>query len=158
MQNRFTRWSVYGVLVLLLLVTVVFVFEFITSTVAETNKTSPVTTAPLTSESYLDQITPLLANANAENGALLIEKYGCVVCHRLGAANNIAPAFVGLAERAAVRRPPLTAAAYIFESITQPKAYVVEGYNPAMPEDYPTRLSPTELGDIIAYLLTSEAH
>jgi mono/diheme cytochrome c family protein len=65
---------------------------------------------------------------------------------------------VGIAERAAARRPPLAAAAYIYESITHPTAYIVEGFSGAMPQNYPERLSERELGDIIAYLLTPDAH
>jgi hypothetical protein len=51
----------------------------------------------------------------------------------------------------------LSAEAYICESITHPAAFVVENYAAAMPQDFGSRLSPGELGDIIAYLLTSEA-
>jgi hypothetical protein len=71
----------------------------------------------------------------------------------------MAPAFVGIAERAATRRPPLTAAAYIYESITNPSAFIAPGqYNAAMPENFRERLSDRELGDIIAFLLTPDAH
>ncbi len=81
-----------------------------------------------------------------------------MACHRLGVASKIAPTFEGIAERAASRRAPLTAAAYIYESITHPTAYVVEGFQPAMPQNFSERLTDRELGDIIAYLLTTSAH
>jgi cytochrome c551/c552 len=103
-------------------------------------------------------VNGLLQNANADNGALLIEEYGCVACHRLGVASDVAPTFEGIAERAATRRPPLSAADYLYESIIDPAVYIVEGYQPAMPQNYPDRLSDQELGDIIAYLLTPTAH
>jgi hypothetical protein len=64
---------------------------------------------------------------------------------------------VGIAARAATRRPPLSAAEYVYESITTPTAYVVEGFQPAMPPNYPERLTDQELGDIIAYLLSGDA-
>jgi hypothetical protein len=46
---------------------------------------------------------------------------------------------------------------YIHESMVYPTAYVVAGYNPVMPQDFRERLSDRELGDIIAYLLSSDA-
>ena len=98
-----------------------------------------------------------MQDADPTNGASLIEQYECVACHRI-AVNNIAPKFVDIAERAATRRPPLTAAAYIYESIVHPAAFVVDGYNTVMPQNFRDRLSDRELGDIIAYLLTPDAH
>ena len=103
-------------------------------------------------------MTTLLQDADPANGASLIEQYECVACHRLAVANNSAPPFVDVAERAATRRPPLTAAAYIYESIVHPAAFVVAGYNTVMPQNFRDRLSDRELGDIIAYLLTPDAH
>jgi hypothetical protein len=58
-----------------------------------------------------------------------------------------------LGERAATRREPLTAAAYIYESILYPAAHVVADYPNVMPQNFPQRLSNKELGDLIAYLL-----
>jgi cytochrome c oxidase subunit 2 len=114
--------------------------------------------AALTENTYMDKVASLLGSANAENGARLLEKYNCVVCHRIGAENKIAPAFVGVAERAATRRPPLNAPAYIYEAITHPTAFVVKGFSPVMPQNFSELLSDRELGDIIAYLLTPTAH
>jgi cytochrome c551/c552 len=144
------------VLALVGLFTIVFLIEFATSTQAE--MAQPTAAPQVSAELYLDQVNPLLKEADPAQGAKLVEQYQCVNCHRLGAVNKIAPAFVGIAERAAQRRPALTAAAYIYESITQPIAFVVAGFNPAMPQDYPQRLSAGELGAIIAYLLTPDAH
>lgn len=150
------RWPIYLVLGLFLVVTAVFVIEFVVSTETEMASKAEAT-VELTSDLYVDEVSALLENADPAQGAQLVEQYSCVACHRLGAENNIAPAFVGIAERAALRRPPLTASAYIYESIVNPTAYTVESYNPAMPQNYGERLSDRELGDIIAYLLTPDA-
>ncbi|MFN8529433.1 MAG: c-type cytochrome [Anaerolineae bacterium] len=112
----------------------------------------------VTETSYVDIVSGLLEGADPARGAQLIEQYGCVACHRAGAANNIAPAFVGIAERAPTRRPPMPASSYLYESITNPSAFVVEGFNNVMIPNFRERLSDRELGDIIAYLLTPEAH
>ncbi len=149
------RWPVYLVAGMLIAATLIFVVEFVVSTRDEINK--PKAPKELTAETYMDRVNAVLAGANSENGAQLVERYQCVNCHRVG-ANKIAPSFEGIAERAGTRHPPLTAAAYIYESITNPTAYVVKGYTPAMPQNYPERLSDRELGDIIAYLLTTDAH
>lgn len=151
-----SRLPLYLVTALLAAVTLAFLFAFVTTTETEIEARSQAT-AELNPDSYIETVSKLLDDTNPANGARLIEQYGCVACHREGAVNKVAPSFVGIAERAATRRPPLTAVAYLYESITNPTAYVVEGYNPAMPQNYPQRLSDRDLGDIIAYLLTSEA-
>ncbi|NWF68052.1 MAG: cytochrome c [Chloroflexi bacterium] len=144
--------AVYVTIAVVIVVSLVFLVEFID--VSETEMAGLRTQTP---NAYEERVTGLLANADSVNGERLLTQYGCIACHRLGAANNIAPAFVGVAERAATRRPPLSAAEYIYESITQPLAFVVEGFNPVMPQNYPELLPDSDLGDIIAYLLTPGA-
>jgi len=145
-----SKLPVYFALALLVVFTAVMVLEVVTSEddgeSAESDIALPVT------------ITELLADADAANGGALVERIGCIACHRLGAENGIAPSFVDIGERAGQRHPPLSAAEYLYEAITNPTAFVVEGYNPAMPQDYRSRLSDRELGDIIAYLLSADAH
>ena len=63
----------------------------------------------------------------------------------------------GIASRAADRKAELTAVEYIRESIQKPEAYVVEGYTPLMePFKFGDRITPQELADLIAYLMTLE--
>jgi cytochrome c551/c552 len=145
-------WPVYVAIVLLLVVAVIFIVAFV---VTSGGKPEP-SAEGLTADTYMDTVTALLENADPENGSQLIDHYECAACHRAG-ADRIAPSYAGIAARAADRRPPLTAAAYIYESITDPGAYVVEGYSDAMLKNYPERLPDRELGDIIAYLLTPDA-
>lgn len=151
-----TRWPVYLVIALLVVVTLVFVIEFVTTTASEIAAQAEAT-PELTASLYADEVAAVLKEADAQRGSALVEQYGCVVCHRL-ANNKIAPPFEGIAERGATRRAPLSASAYIYESILHPLAFVVEGYNPAMPQNFRERLTDAELGDIIAYLLTPDAH
>ena len=152
-QNRSTsRWPVYIVLIVLGIVALIFVVALIDSSSIDNG-----TVEDLTADTYVDTVAALLENSNPADGEALVGKLACAGCHRLG-ANRIAPSFEGIAERAGARRPPLTAAAYIYESITNPSAYLVSGYAPAMPLNFRDQLSDQELGDIIAYLLTPEAH
>jgi cytochrome c5 len=151
------RWPVYLVITLFILAMALFLIQVVVSTGRETAvRIAPA--AEFSAAASADQVADLLADASSERGAKLVEQYGCVACHREGVASNIAPPFAGLAERAAMRFPPRLAAAYIYESITSPVSYIVEGFNPVMPQDYPMRLSNQELGDIIAYLLTGDAY
>lgn len=155
-NRQAARWPVILVIGFFILITVIFVVAFVTAT--ESEMAAMQSTPSLAEDTYAERVNSLLQSANGDNGAYLVEEYECIACHRLGVTSKIAPAFEGIAERAVTRRPPLTAADYIYESIINPTAYIVEGYQPAMPQNYPDRLSDQELGDIIAYLLTSTAH
>lgn len=107
----------------------------------------------LTAATYMDVVQPLLAIGDAQRGQRLVyQTYECYACHIIG-SGAAAPSLEGVGERAATRRPPLTAAAYLYESVIYPTAYVVEGYPASMPANYPQRLSQQELADILVYLL-----
>jgi cytochrome c len=147
------RWTVILVIIMFVVVSFIFVLLLGLSTQKPTQ-----TSDELTADTYRAEVTGMLQGADAANGALLIEQYQCVACHRQGVANNVAPSFEGIAEIAATRRPPLTAEAYLYEAIVHPAVFVVEGFNPVMLQDYGERLTDRELGDIIAYLLTPDAH
>jgi hypothetical protein len=115
--------------------------------------------ATLSADSYLTELEPLLANADPARGEELINtKYECHACHIQG-AGNVAPAFTGLGERAATRRPPLSAAAYLYESLLHPGVFLApkdetSAYPNSMPANYGERIPAQELGDIVAFLLT----
>src|SRR6185369_5686252 len=142
---------VFLVIGLFVLVTLIFIVAFALTTENEL-VIAPTSVAQLTADTYMDKVAVLLQDADASRGAALVEQFGCTACHREGAVNKIAPSYEGIAARAATRRPPLTAAAYIYESITNPMVYVVDGFNPAMPQNFAQQLSDRQLGDIIAYL------
>lgn len=97
-----------------------------------------------------------LQDASAARGEALIVEYACSVCHIAG-GGRVAPPFAGIADRAASRRPHLSAGQYLFESIVQPGDYLVAGYANAMPGNFANRLSQADIGHIIAYLLTLSA-
>ena len=80
--------------------------------------------------------------APKRDGAKLAKEKGCLGCHTLDGSKGVGPTFKGL-YRSQVRitrdgRTLVTAAddAYLKESIRQPKAAIVEGFPPIMP-DYP---------------------
>jgi mono/diheme cytochrome c family protein len=147
-------WPVYIAIALVLGVALVFLIEFVVSTQSEIEVMRDAEAA-IASGAYETEVAVLLEGADPAAGEALLTQYGCIACHQ--SSSGIAPEFAGLADRAGTRRPPLSAAAYLYESITSPIAFVVSGYNPSMPQNYPERLGEQELGNIIAYLLTLKA-
>ncbi len=145
-------WPVYLAFGLLTIFVVIFVVEFVSTS----GENGGEAAAELTADTYMEVVEPLLANADPVRGGEILAQYDCAACHIAGAASNLAPAFDGLAERAAKARPPLSAAAYIYESIIYPQAHLAGDYSGVMPLNYATRLSDEDLGDMIAYLLTTD--
>lgn len=143
------RWPVFIALALLIAITIAFVILFVVAS----EDTGQTAATPPAADLYAERAADLLAQGDPQRGAELVVQYSCVACHVAGANLGIAPPFAGLADRAATRRPPLSAASYVYESITNPTAFVVEGYTGAMPENFAERLSDRDLGDIMAYLL-----
>src|SRR2546421_9989304 len=80
---------------------------------------------------------------------------GCTACHRLGTrAPNLLTDEKGLGPigaRCGKREPGKDCKAYLYESLVNPRAYVVAGYEPIMPEMGRT-LSPQQLWALVAFL------
>lgn len=74
---------------------------------------------------------------------------GCVACHGLGTR---APRLRGeIGRRCGERRPEMSCKAYLHESLVEPRAHVVEGYQPIMPA-MGTQLSDGQVWALVAYL------
>lgn len=109
----------------------------------------------LTAETYQVEVDALLAVGDAQRGESLTVRYGCTACHDgAGADNGLAPRWEGVGARAETRHPPLSASAYIYESIVHPTALKIEGFSGNMPLIYESMIPDEDLGSIIAYLLT----
>jgi mono/diheme cytochrome c family protein len=80
---------------------------------------------------------------------------GCTACHGLGTrAPNLLTDEKGqgpIGARCGKREAGKDCKAYIYESLTSPKAYVVQGYEPIMPE-MGRILSPQQLWALVAFL------
>jgi nitric oxide reductase subunit C len=89
-------------------------------------------------------------------GKAVFTSAGCVACHSLDPEVKIVgPSQAGVATRAATRKPGYSAELYIYESVTKPGAYVLEGFQDGiMPPDFKTKLTPQQLADVISFLLT----
>ena len=85
---------------------------------------------------------------------------GCTSCHNYdeaeGPAEN-APYTAGTATRAETRVAGMSAEEYIHESIVNPNAYVVEGFQEGdMYQTFSEELSEQQIADLVAYLLTEK--
>lgn len=136
---------------LLLLVAVAFALAFAAASLPESAPT-PAADIP----SVATEAAAALDGASARAGEALIESYQCSICHIAG-AGRVAPSFTGIGERAAERRPQMSAAQYLYESIVWPGAYLVDGFANAMPANFARRMTRAEIGHIIAYLLSTPA-
>jgi len=103
--------------------------------------------------------------APAEAGAVrapdqLFSAMACLGCHMLDQEQSttnrglVGPNFGNLAENAATRVAGLSAEEYVYQSITEPAAFVVEGYTPGiMPATFAETLSEEEIRGLVAWLL-----
>jgi cytochrome c2 len=81
---------------------------------------------------------------------------GCSACHSLQAdVKIVGPSLAGVAQRAATRKADFPAELYLYESITHPEAYVVDGFQAGiMPGNFRQRLTEQQQADLIAFLMT----
>lgn len=78
----------------------------------------------------------------------------CSNCHRLEGDVLLAPNLSGLGSVAASRVSGQSAADYLHTSIVRPAAYLVSGFGNLMYNQYSRRLTPQQIADLIAFLLT----
>lgn len=129
-------------------------FVLLLALVISATSSSGVPTAA--TAAYAPELAAALAGADAKIGEALISETDCATCHLTG-DGSAAPLFNGLASLAGQRRPPLSAEQYLYEAILFPSAHLLDGYVNAMPSNYSERFSPSQIGHMIAYLLTLDA-
>jgi cytochrome c553 len=104
--------------------------------------------------------TPIpLPPGNADHGAELFTQSingapPCNTCHVTDDTTLVGPGLKGYSERAATRVEGQDAEQYTEESITRPAGFVVSGFPNAMYNQYASKLSPQDIADLMAYLLT----
>ncbi len=102
---------------------------------------------------WLDKSNTVVVSA--ESGKTLFETKGCTACHSVDGSAMTGPTFKGLWGRAEqTNKGPITVDAdYITESILQPQAKLVNGYQPVMPP-YQGQLKQDQINAIIEYIKT----
>lgn len=117
--------------------------------------------------SYLLSLKPTEKEAVAEaapsgagdpvaHGEQLFTQQGCVACHSTGDDTIVGPGLAGLKARASDRVAGMSLEEYVHQSIVDPNAHVVEGFNPVMPPNFGDIMSEGEIDDLVAYLLSLE--
>jgi len=107
-------------------------------------------------------VAGLPADADPANGEALFTTFqettgfACSTCHRPDSEERlIGPGLLNIGARATNRVEGQTAYEYVFTSIVNPDAHVVEGFqSDLMPENWEDVYNESELNDIIAYLFT----
>ena len=121
---------------------------------AATTATAPATT---TRAAEAETKTEETTQEAAADGKAIFTEAGCNACHTLsdaGATASVGPDLDELAANAPRRRPGGDAAAYVEESIVDPRAFVVPDFpGNVMPTDYGDQLSPEEIDALVEYLL-----
>jgi cytochrome c2 len=97
-----------------------------------------------------------LPAGNADPGEQVFTSAGCSACHSLDPGEKIiGPSLSGISTRAGTTKADYSAEKYIFESISDPNAYLVEGFQgDMMPANFNGRLSAQQLADLVAFLMT----
>lgn len=127
---------------------------------APVREVSPTLAGPPVGTDILQE----LPAGDAANGEALATSKGCTGCH---VATNTGPAWFpdggqpGIGDRAATRLTDAgyegqatTPEQYLLESIVNPSAYLVTGFQPVMPANYGQTLTAQEVADLIAYMLS----
>jgi mono/diheme cytochrome c family protein len=78
----------------------------------------------------------------------------CSTCHTLDGSTLVGPSLKGFAAVASTRVEGTSAADYAHNSISQPASYIVSGFPNLMYGQYAQQLSPQQIADLVAYLLT----
>lgn len=140
-----------GMKILSFVLVVVGIFVFIGNTIPGSDKDSRPPTA-LTQETF----AALGPEALLATGRQLFGSAGdrCSQCHMISGPKGRGPNIGGVGARAAGRKKGLSAEQYIMESLIEPKAFVVDGFSPIMPEVYksPLDLSEYDILAVVAYL------
>jgi cytochrome c2 len=127
-------------------------------TVAATATQAP-TTAAMATESAEGTESPAATltgvTGDPVNGKTLFESQGCPVCHNVDTEEDkTGPSLMGIGGEAAEGEidghPALD---YLHQSIVDPGAVIVEGFQNVMPS-FQDKLTEGQIQDIIAYLLT----
>ncbi len=111
-------------------------------------------------ESAVPEVLDLSAGVTPEvlvpaGEGLFVGAGGCTACHGLGTrAPNLLTDYAGqgtIGARCGDRKPGMDCKAYLYESLTQPTAYLVDGFTGIMP-DARRQMSNDQLWAIVAFL------
>jgi len=102
---------------------------------------------------------PCLEGDQIGCGEKLARDTGCIACHSIDGSDNVGPTWLGLFGREEALEDGTTVIAdeeYIYNSIREPGAQIVAGYQNVMPAGIGDNLSDEDIQAIIEYIKTLE--
>ncbi|MGF1666002.1 MAG: c-type cytochrome [Acidimicrobiia bacterium] len=98
--------------------------------------------------------TDLTGGADLFAATVLGNRPGCITCHSLEAGVNlVGPSIAGIGSVAGSRVEGVDAEKYLRQSIVEPNAHIVEGYeDDVMPEDYVLTLTDSQIEALVEYM------
>lgn len=115
--------------------------------------TPAATAVPVGEPGVLPKTAAGLPPGSAAGGKQQFNALGCSSCHAIAKDQKlVGPSLYGIWNTAATRKPGMAARDYIFESILNPDAYIVDGFTKGiMTPTYAQALTAQQLADLIAY-------
>ncbi len=103
-------------------------------------------------------LDPALSSDPLVKGQMIFESNGCAGCHAVEGISSgaVGPNLTQIGTIAETRLDELSAEEYIRESIVNPAAYLVEGYDDLMVKTFADTISEGELEDLVAFLLAQK--
>jgi cytochrome c oxidase subunit 2 len=121
---------------------------------ADSLSTELLVEEPAVFDAWLAKISdPLQMYPLPQAGRVLVERNGCLVCHSVDGSKLTGPSFLGLLSRSRDFEGGGSAAAdslYVAESILEPQAKIVAGYQSVMPA-FAGKLGDPEIGAILEF-------
>ena len=96
-----------------------------------------------------------IADDPVARGQKVYEQYGCKACHSLDGSQLVGPTFLGSFGRNVVLDDGTTVVAdenYMYQSIVDPNSQIVQGFAPAMPQNFSEQLTDEQISDVIAFI------
>lgn len=127
-------------------------------TVTVGSTSAPTTSSQATTGATSTSTTPS-GGGNAAAGKAVFASNNCATCHTFqpaGATGTIGPNLDTQPASDAKADHNMALAAFIKESIVNPDAYIAKGYTAPslMPKTFGSSLSPTQLNDLVAFILS----
>lgn len=108
-------------------------------------------------DAWVDEQVAAMGGGGAEQGALLAQNYGCLACHSVDGTELVGPTWQGLFQHEVPLADGTTTIAdeeYLYQSIVNPGAELVAGFQNIMPANFSEQLTDDEINAIIEYIKT----
>ncbi len=149
-RDRLIRGAAVGSSVVLILFLVIAGTVYYTTDYEFASVSEPGAAPPVPTEPPSDTQPP-----SGLDGQAIAQSTGCVACHSTDGSVLVGPSWQGLigSERTFEDGSSLVAdAGYVRDSIVNPNAQVVEGFQPIMPQTYEDLLSDAEIDALVEYI------